>query len=142
MFSEAMAMTGMMGGDSGGSQGGIEQFLLSISPIVLIGAVFYFLLIRPQQKKLKQHQDILASIRKGDRIVMNGGLVGVVFKIVNDKELQLEISDNVRVSVMRHLVNDVLTMTERTFEEGKSKGSSGGKEDKKHGKGSGRNRCP
>jgi len=80
-------------------------------PLILIFAVFYFLLIRPQQKKMKEHNAMLDAIRRGDRIVTGGGIVGTVAR-VNDNELSVDISEGVRVTVMRGTVSDVLTKTE------------------------------
>ncbi|MDP7311463.1 MAG: preprotein translocase subunit YajC [Alphaproteobacteria bacterium] len=80
-------------------------------PLILIGAVFYFLLIRPQQKKMKEHNAMLDAIRRGDRIVTGGGIVGTVAR-VNDNELLVDISQDVRVTVMRGTVADVLSKTE------------------------------
>lgn len=91
----------------GGGMGGIEAFL----PLILIFVVFYFLLIRPQQKRMKQHKELLANIRRGDRIVTNGGLIGQVTK-VQDGELQVEIAEGVKVKVLRDMVANVLAKTE------------------------------
>ena len=85
----------------------IQMFL----PLILIFAVFYFLLIRPQQKKVKEHNALLEAIRRGDRIVTGGGIVGTVAR-VNDNELLVDISENVRVTVVRGTVADVLSKTE------------------------------
>ncbi len=88
--------------------GALEAFL----PIILIFVVFYFLLIRPQQKKMKQHKDMLSAIRRGDRIVTGGGIVGTVTKVIDDNEVQLEIAEGVRVRVQRALISSVLAKTE------------------------------
>ena len=92
----------------GAAEPSIFQMFL---PLILIFAVFYFLLIRPQQKKAKQHNEMLAAIRRGDRIVTGGGIIGTIAR-VNDNELLVDISENVRVTVMRGTVADVLTKTE------------------------------
>jgi preprotein translocase subunit YajC len=88
--------------------GALEAFL----PIILIFVVFYFLLIRPQQKKMKQHKEMLAAVRRGDRIVTGGGIVGTVTKVIDDAELQVEIAEGVRVRVQRQLLANVLAKTE------------------------------
>ncbi len=88
----------------GGFLGGVGGLL----PLVLIFVVFYFLLIRPQQKKAKLHKDMLAAIRRGDRIVTGGGIVGTVVRVVGDDELQVDITDDVRVRVVRGMVSNVL----------------------------------
>ena len=93
--------------------GSIAGFdLMSMLPLVLIFVVFYFFLIRPQQKKAQQQRDLLLSLRRGDRIITSGGVIGVITKVVNDQELQVEIADNVRVRVIRSMVSDVLSKTE------------------------------
>lgn len=83
--------------------------LISLLPLILIFVVFYFLLIRPQQKKVKEHKAMVANVRRGDRVVMQGGIVGLVTKIISDTEMQLEISEGVRVRAMRASISDVLT---------------------------------
>ncbi|MDP6305232.1 MAG: preprotein translocase subunit YajC [Alphaproteobacteria bacterium] len=101
-ISDAFAQT------AGAAEPSIFQMFL---PLILIGAVFYFLLIRPQQKKMKEHNAMLDAIRRGDRIVTGGGIVGTVAR-VNDNELLVDISQDVRVTVMRGTVADVLSKTE------------------------------
>jgi preprotein translocase subunit YajC len=91
-----------------GPAGALGAFL----PIILIFVVFYFLLIRPQQKKMKQHKEMLAAIRRGDRIVTGGGIVGTVSKVIDDNEIQVEIAENVRVRVHRGLISTVLAKSQ------------------------------
>ena len=102
----------------GGGLGGIEALL----PLVLIFVVFYFLLIRPQQKKMKQHKEMLGAIRRGDKVVTGGGIIGAVTKVANDGELTVEITEGVRVRVQQSLVSTVLSKTEP----GKGAPASGG----------------
>lgn len=83
----------------GGSPGGISVFI----PLLLMFAVFYFLLIRPQQKKTRQHQDLLKSLKVGDRVVTTGGLFGTIVA-GGDHVVKLEIADKVRVDVGRSYV--------------------------------------
>ena len=92
----------------GGGLGGIEALL----PLVLIFVVFYFLLIRPQQRKMKQHKEMLGAIRRGDKVVTGGGIMGAVTKVGNDGELTVEIAEGVRVRVQQSLVSSVLSKTE------------------------------
>ena len=92
----------------GGGLGGIEALL----PLVLIFVVFYFLLIRPQQKKMKQHKEMLGAIRRGDKIVTGGGIMGAVTKVGNDGDLTVEIAEGVRVRVQQSLVSTVQSKTE------------------------------
>jgi len=85
---------------------------MSILPLVLIFAVFYFFLIRPQQKKAQEQKNLLSTLRRGDRIITTGGLIGVIHKVVNDQELQVEIAEGVRVRVARSMVTTILSKTE------------------------------
>lgn len=86
---------------------GDSSFLIQILPFVLIFVVFYFLLIRPQRQKMKQHQAMVAALRRGDTIVTNGGLIGKVSKVVDDHELLVEISENSKVRVVRGMISEV-----------------------------------
>jgi len=99
-----------------GGPGGFD--LVSLAPLVLIFVVFYFLLIRPQQKKMKAHKAMVAAVRRGDRVVTAGGIVGTVSKVLSDTELQVEIAEGVRVRVIRSTVTDVLAKTEAADEAG------------------------
>ena len=92
------------------AQGGFD--IMAFMPLIMIFVIFYFLLIRPQQKKMKEHQSMLSAIRRGDRIVTNGGLIGLVNKVTSDSELLVEIADNVKVRVARSMIAEVLTKTE------------------------------
>ena len=95
--------------DAGGGGGFDIGFLL---PMVLIFGVFYMLLIRPQQKKAKQHRALLEALRRGDRIITNGGLIGLIIKVVDANELIVEIAQGVRVHVARSMVSTVIAKTE------------------------------
>jgi preprotein translocase subunit YajC len=92
------------------SIGGFD--VMSFLPLILIFAVFYFLILRPQQKKLKTHQQMLANLRRGDRVVTNGGIIGTVSKLVSDQEVQLEIADDVKVRVIRSMITEVMSKTD------------------------------
>ncbi len=87
--------------------GGAGGFLISIMPLVLIFAVFYFLLIRPQQKKMKEHQAKVGSVKKNDEVVTGGGLVGKAVK-VDDIYVEIEIASGVRVKAVKATLSDVL----------------------------------
>ena len=104
---------------AGGAAGG--DMLVQFAPLILIFVVFYFLLIRPQQKKMKEHKAMLESIRRGDRVVTGGGIIGVITKVGPEDELQVEIAENVRVRCLRSTVNLVLAKTEPA-----GKGGTGG----------------
>ena len=86
--------------------------LMTFAPLVAIFVVFYFLLIRPQQKKAKQHKEMLAQVRRGDRVVTGGGIIGTVTDAKDASELQVEIASGVRVRVLRATVTDILAKTE------------------------------
>jgi preprotein translocase subunit YajC len=94
------------------ASGGSSDMLIQFLPIVLIIVVFYFLLIRPQQQKTKEHKAQLSGLRRGDRIVTGGGIIGTIAKVVSDEELLVDIADNVRVRVLRSTVTGVMAKTE------------------------------
>ncbi|HLF59244.1 MAG TPA: preprotein translocase subunit YajC [Alphaproteobacteria bacterium] len=85
---------------------------MSFLPLVLIFVVFYFLLIRPQQKKVKEHREMVATLRRGDRVVTSGGLIGTISRVVSDSEVLLEIAEGVRVRAVRTSITDVITKPE------------------------------
>lgn len=93
---------------AGGGMGGLESLL----PLVLIFVVFYFLLIRPQQKKQKEHKAMLEALRRGDRILTSGGIMGTITKVQSENELIVEIADGIKVRVARGMVADVMSKTE------------------------------
>ncbi|MEQ3624716.1 MAG: preprotein translocase subunit YajC [Celeribacter sp.] len=88
--------------------GAIAQFL----PLILIFAIMYFLLIRPQQKKMKEHRAMVASLRRGDEVITQGGLIGKVSKVKEDGELEVEIATGVKVRVVQSTVAQVKSRTE------------------------------
>jgi preprotein translocase subunit YajC len=96
----AFAQGGLFGGDSAG-------MLTSFAPLIFIIVIMYFLILRPQQQKVKQHQAMIKALRRGDTVVTNGGLVGKVTKVVDDDHIEIEISDGVRVRHVRTMVSDV-----------------------------------
>lgn len=89
-----------LGGDGGG-------MITSLMPLILIIVIMYFLVLRPQQKRVKQHQEMVKALRRGDTVVTSGGLVGKVTKVVDDDQIEVEIADGVRVRQMRSMVSDV-----------------------------------
>jgi preprotein translocase subunit YajC len=100
--------------------GGANDMFIQMAPLVLIFVVFYFLLIRPQQKKAKTHRDMLGNLRKGDNVVTGGGIVGKVVKLDDDSQVIVEIADNVRVRVLRTTITDVLNKPEPAKVEAKA----------------------
>ena len=87
--------------------GGSSDMLMSLLPFVLIFVIMYFLILRPQQRRVKQHQELVKNIRRGDTIVTSGGLVGKVTKVLDDEQVEVEIADGVRVRQVRGMVSDV-----------------------------------
>jgi preprotein translocase subunit YajC len=95
-----------------GAGGGGLDGLGGLLPLVLIFVVFYFLLIRPQQKKAKEHRETLSNLRRGDKVVTNGGLVGTITRVPNDTELMVEIADGVKVRVLRGMIAESLSKSD------------------------------
>lgn len=87
---------------------GIQQFV----PLILIFGIMYFLLIRPQQKKVKEHQAMVAGLRRGDQVVTQGGVIGKVVKVKDDGEVEVEIADGVKVRVVQSTIATVVSKTE------------------------------
>ena len=88
--------------------GGFAEGGLGLMPIILVMIIFYFLLIRPQQKRAKQHKAMLAELKRGDKIITNGGLTGTIVKVVDDSEtIEVEIAMDVKVNVVRTMIADV-----------------------------------
>jgi preprotein translocase subunit YajC len=89
--------------------GGTAAVVMQLLPLILIFAVFYFLLIRPQQKKMKEHRTMLSALKRNDKIITAGGLVGTVTKVRDDSdEVEVEIAPNVRVTVVRGTIGSVI----------------------------------
>ena len=95
-----------------GAGGGSGDFLVQLFPLILIFVVFYFLLIRPQQSKMKAHREMLSGVKRGDRVVTGGGIIGLVIKVIGDNEVQIEIAEGVRVRVLKQTITDILTRGE------------------------------
>ena len=83
------------------------SFLTTIAPLVLVFAIFYFLIIRPQQQRVKQHKEMVENVKRGDTVVTAGGIVGRVAKVKDDDEIMVEIADNVQVRVMKSTLSEV-----------------------------------
>ncbi len=86
---------------------GGSDFLLQLAPLFVIVAIFYFLFIRPQQKRVKAHQEMVKNVRRGDTVVTSGGLIGKVYKVVDDTELQIELAEGIRVRAVRGTISEV-----------------------------------
>lgn len=89
--------------------GGGGFSLVGLMPLVLIFVVFYFLLIRPQQRKARSHRDMVGAVRRGDSVVTGGGIRGKVTKVVDDDWLQVEIADGVRIVVAKGTISNVVS---------------------------------
>jgi len=94
--------------------GGLAGGLTSFVPLILIFAIMYFLMIRPQQKKMKEHRSMVDSLRKGDQVVTAGGLIGKVFKVKEDGIVEVDLAEGVRVKVRQGTIADVINKTEPT----------------------------
>jgi preprotein translocase subunit YajC len=86
---------------------GAGDLLVQFAPILLLVVIFWFLIFRPQQKRMKAHQAMLASITRGDTVVTTGGIVGKVTKAVDGEDLEVQIAEGVRVKLVRGMVSDV-----------------------------------
>ena len=84
-----------------------DPFISTMVPLVLLFGIFYFLLIRPQQQRIKAHQQLVESVKRGDTVVTAGGLIGKVAKVKDDGEIMVEIADNVQVRVLRSTLSEV-----------------------------------
>ena len=81
-------------------------------PLILIFGVFYILLIRPQQKKVKQHREMLNNLRRGDKIITSGGIIGTINKVADNRELQVQVSENVEIKIAPGMVADLYSIPE------------------------------
>jgi len=103
--SEAFAQT------AGAAPDGGAAFLLQIAPLVALFILFYFLLIRPQQRRLKQHREMVASVKRGDSVVLASGVIGKVVR-VEPEEVQVEVAPNTNVRVVKSMLTEVRTRGE------------------------------
>jgi preprotein translocase subunit YajC len=91
---------------AGAASSGTAGLVMNILPLLLIFVIFYMLMIRPQQRRMKQHQGMVAAVKKNDTAVTNGGLIGKVTK-VDENEVELEVASGVRVKVVKTMLSDV-----------------------------------
>jgi preprotein translocase subunit YajC len=94
--------------------------ILQFMPLILIIVIMYFLVLRPQQQKVKQHQSMVKALRRGDTVVTNGGVVAKVTKVVDDDQIEVEIADGVRVRQMRSMISEVRAKGEPVKDDGAS----------------------
>ena len=104
MFSEAYAQTAGAAGPGGGPQ----DLLLQFAPLLALLVLFYFLLIRPQQRRMKQHREMIGSVKRGDTVVLSSGIIGKVVR-VEDAEVQVEIAPNTNSRVVKSMIAEVRT---------------------------------
>ena len=95
----AFAQASPLGGDGG--------LLMNLLPFVAIFAIMYFLILRPQQKRVKVHQEMVKNVRRGDTVVTSGGLVGKVTKVIDDEQIEVELAEGIRVRQIKAMVSDV-----------------------------------
>jgi preprotein translocase subunit YajC len=93
--------------------GGEPSFLVSLLPLILIFVVFWFLLIRPQQKRMREHKEMVQATKKGDKIITSGGIYGTVARVIDDNSLEVEIAQNVKVKLARPTISENLTRAEQ-----------------------------
>ena len=98
---------------------GSDSLLVTMLPFVLIFVIMYFLILRPQQKRVKEHTELVKNLRRGDTVVTSGGLVGKVTKVVDDEQIEVEIADGVRIRQMRQMVSGVRAKTEPAKDDAK-----------------------
>ena len=87
--------------------GGGNDMLVSLLPFILIFVIMYFLILRPQQRRVKQHQEMVKALRRGDTVVTTGGLIGKITKVVDDNEIEVQIADDTRIRQMRAMIAEV-----------------------------------
>lgn len=92
--------------------GDATSFITSLVPLILIFVIFYFLLIRPQQKRAKEHKQMVESLKRGDQVVTGGGILGKVTRVKEGEEIEVEIAENTRVRVYRSTITAVLSRSE------------------------------
>lgn len=89
--------------------GGEPSFLVSLMPLILIFVVFWFLLIRPQQKRMREHREMVAATKKGDEVITSGGIHGKVSRVIDDTAVEVEIAQGVKVKLVRGTISENLT---------------------------------
>ncbi len=100
--------------------GDLMTNLVGLLPFILIFVIMYFLILRPQQKRAKQHQEMVKNLRRGDNVITSGGLVGKVTKVVDDDQVEIEIADGVRVRQVKSMIADVRVKGEPVKDEAAS----------------------
>ena len=107
MFITPAYAQGSLGSLFGGGAGGEGNLVIQLLPFILIFVIMYFLILRPQQKRVKSHQEMVKNVRRGDTVITNGGLIGKVTKVIDDDQIEIEIADDVRIRQLRTMLTDV-----------------------------------
>lgn len=94
-----------LGGDGGG-------LLIQLLPFILIFVIMYLLILRPQQRRMKEHREMVANLRRGDTVVTSGGMIGKITKVVDDNEVEVELAKEMKVRVVRSTISEVRSKTE------------------------------
>jgi preprotein translocase subunit YajC len=89
------------------AQPGGGDVFLQLLPFILIFFIIYFLILRPQQKRVKAHKEMIDNLKKGDSVITQGGLIGKVTKVINEHEIEIQISDDVKVKVVKGMISDL-----------------------------------
>ena len=87
--------------------GGQQDFLMQLAPFAIILVIMYFLILRPQQKRAKAHQEMIKAVRRGDTVITSGGFIGKVTKVVDDNEIEVELAPDTRVRLVRAMIGEV-----------------------------------
>jgi preprotein translocase subunit YajC len=112
--------------DAAAAAGGTAGLLMQILPLILIFVVFYFLLIRPQQKRQKEHREMLGKLKRGDRVLTAGGIIATVTRVKDGAdEVEVEIAPNVRVSVLRSTIGDIFKPAAGAANDAKAEAAKG-----------------
>jgi len=109
LITPAFAQSSPLGGDN---------MLISLLPFILIFVIMYFLILRPQQKRVKAHQEMVKNLRRGDTVITSGGVIGKVTKVVDDEQIEVEIAEDIRIRQMRQMVSEVRAKGEPVKDEG------------------------
>jgi preprotein translocase subunit YajC len=117
MISPAFAQTSGAGG---------TDIVGLLFPLVLVFGIFYLLVFRPQQKKMKEHQAMIDAVKRGDTVVTSGGIIGKVIRVGNDGELRVEIADNVQIRLLKGAITEVRGKGEPIKEKAKAAEQAGG----------------
>ena len=110
MFITPAFAQGLPGADSSG-------MLLQFMPIVLIFVIMYFLILRPQQKRVKTHQEMVKNLRRGDTIVTSGGMIAKISKVIDDNEVEIQLAEGLKVRQMRAMISEVRSKSEPVKDE-------------------------